>query len=211
MQHHWRLFIDRFLIHLKRWWLAYCEYDFDCYWSKILLISVSFATPFKCVKSFLIIVNLKAFSYLIIHLYNFRIPYSIFFPSFPLFPFQIISEISLNWAIKLKPCKFQVGCGSLANKTRMVLETILSPQRRSASFKRQFPRDELGSWSTLLQRHRFLLTALALLGFLCTVYLYFAVTLSATESCTGLTGAQRAQCQLEHVKTSVSKGKLKFF
>ncbi|XP_044487389.1 uncharacterized protein LOC123212350 [Mangifera indica] len=91
----------------------------------------------------------------------------------------------------------------------MVLETILSPHRRSASFKKQFPRDELGSWSTLLQRHRFLLTALVLLVFLCTVYLYFAVTLGATGSCTRLTGAERAQCQLEHVKSSLSKGKLK--
>ncbi|KAF9688840.1 hypothetical protein SADUNF_Sadunf01G0029800 [Salix dunnii] len=71
----------------------------------------------------------------------------------------------------------------------MVLDSMItSPHRRSPSFRKQFPRDELGSWSTLLQRHRFLLTALALLAFLCTIYLYFAVTLGATESCSGLTG-----------------------
>ncbi|KAL5756675.1 hypothetical protein ACOSP7_021115 [Xanthoceras sorbifolium] len=93
----------------------------------------------------------------------------------------------------------------------MVLETILSsPHRRSSSFRKQFPRDELGSWSTLVQRHRFLLTALVLLVFLCTIYLYFAVTLGATTTCSGLTGTQKAICQLQQAKDSVSKGKLKF-
>ncbi|KAF7843172.1 uncharacterized protein G2W53_000077 [Senna tora] len=92
----------------------------------------------------------------------------------------------------------------------MVLDSILSsPHRRSPSFRRQFQRDELGSWSTLVQRHRFLLTALVLLAFLCTVYLYFAVTLGAAGSCSGLTGAQKASCHMEHVKTSIGKGKLK--
>ncbi|KAL5554694.1 hypothetical protein UlMin_042095 [Ulmus minor] len=88
----------------------------------------------------------------------------------------------------------------------MVLDTILSsPVRRSSSFRKQFSQNEL-SWSALGQRHRFLLTALALLAFLCTVYLYFAVTLGATASCSGLTGAQKALC---HAKSSVAKGKLK--
>uniref|UniRef100_A0A5B6YII5 Uncharacterized protein n=1 Tax=Davidia involucrata TaxID=16924 RepID=A0A5B6YII5_DAVIN len=101
----------------------------------------------------------------------------------------------------------------------MVLENILtSPHRRSQSafsspsFKRQYSRgDELGSCSTLIQRHRFLLTALALLAFLCTIYLYFAVTLGAGDSCSGLTGEQKALCRLEQAKASVAKGKLKFF
>uniref|UniRef100_A0A6N2JW75 Uncharacterized protein n=2 Tax=Salix viminalis TaxID=40686 RepID=A0A6N2JW75_SALVM len=58
----------------------------------------------------------------------------------------------------------------------MVLDNLItSPHLRSPSFRKQFPRDDLGSWSTLLQRHRFLLTALVLLAFLCTIYLYFAV------------------------------------
>ncbi|XP_062155952.1 uncharacterized protein LOC133863850 [Alnus glutinosa] len=93
----------------------------------------------------------------------------------------------------------------------MVLDSILaSPHRRSPSFRKQFSRDDSLSWSTLLQRHRFLLTALVLLGFLCTIYLYFAVTLGATGSCSGLSGAQKALCRLEHAKDSVSKGKLKF-
>ncbi|KAG7025704.1 hypothetical protein SDJN02_12202, partial [Cucurbita argyrosperma subsp. argyrosperma] len=91
----------------------------------------------------------------------------------------------------------------------MVLDSVLSsPHRRSPSFRKAFPPNELGSWSTLVQRHRFLLTALVLLTFLCTIYLYFAVTLGSS-SCSGLTGAQKAQCQLELAKTSMAKGKLK--
>ncbi|WCJ40327.1 hypothetical protein M5689_021250 [Euphorbia peplus] len=82
-----------------------------------------------------------------------------------------------------------------------------SPHRRSPSFRKPFPRDELGSWSTLVQRHRFLLTALVLLVFLCTVYLYFAITLGQEiESCSGLEGKQKAICL---AKSSV-RGKMKF-
>ncbi|GLT59963.1 hypothetical protein SLA2020_327560 [Shorea laevis] len=89
----------------------------------------------------------------------------------------------------------------------MVLDGIVSsPMRRKS-----FPRDELGSWSTLFQRHRYLLTALALLAFLCTIYLYFAVTLGATGSCSGLKGTQRATCELQHAGSSLHNGKLKFF
>ncbi|XP_020238819.1 uncharacterized protein LOC109817879 [Cajanus cajan] len=92
----------------------------------------------------------------------------------------------------------------------MVLESILSaPPMRSPSFKRQFTKYELGSWSTLFKRHRFLLSALALLTILCTIYLYFAVTLGANDSCYGLSGPQKASCHMEQVKASVTKGKLK--
>ncbi|RVW49074.1 hypothetical protein CK203_111711 [Vitis vinifera] len=83
----------------------------------------------------------------------------------------------------------------------MVHDSILSPHRRSQtafsspSFRKQFQaREELGSCSTLIQRHRFLLTALVLLAFLCTIYLYFAVTLGSTRSCSGLTGSERTSC-----------------
>ncbi|OIT04480.1 hypothetical protein A4A49_06675 [Nicotiana attenuata] len=106
----------------------------------------------------------------------------------------------------------------------MALDSIItSPHRRSqtqtafsssASLKRQYSRcDEFGSCSTLLQRHRFLLTALGLLAFLCTIYLYFAVTLGAGagDSCSGLTGTQKAACYVEHGKAHMGKGKLKFF
>ncbi|XP_059640574.1 uncharacterized protein LOC132282803 [Cornus florida] len=101
----------------------------------------------------------------------------------------------------------------------MVLDGIISsPHRRtqtvfsSASLKRQYSRlDEPGGCSVLLQRHRFLLTALALLTFLCTIYLYFAVTLGVGESCSGLTGTQKELCRMEKAKASVAKGKLKFF
>uniref|UniRef100_A0A0A0K6S1 Uncharacterized protein n=2 Tax=Cucumis sativus TaxID=3659 RepID=A0A0A0K6S1_CUCSA len=96
-----------------------------------------------------------------------------------------------------------------AGSCTMVLDSVLSsPHRRSPSFRKSFP-NELGSWSTLVQRHRFLLTALVLLTFLCTIYLYFAVTLGSSSSCFGLTGTQKAQCHLELAKTSMAKGKLK--
>ncbi|KAL2462762.1 Uncharacterized protein Fot_53999 [Forsythia ovata] len=90
---------------------------------------------------------------------------------------------------------------------------ITSPHRRSqtqtafsSSSKRQHSSrgDELGSCSTLLQRHRFLLTALVLLAFLCTVYLYFAVTLGAHDSCSEMTGVQKASCRLQQEKASVA-------
>ncbi|KAL2454513.1 hypothetical protein Adt_47991 [Abeliophyllum distichum] len=103
----------------------------------------------------------------------------------------------------------------------MPLDSVItSPHRRSqtqtafsSSSKRQHSSrgDELGSCSTLLQRHRFLLTALVLLAFLCTVYLYFAVTLGARDSCSEMTGVQKASCRLQQVKASVATGKLKVF
>ncbi|KAK7400439.1 hypothetical protein VNO78_11647 [Psophocarpus tetragonolobus] len=88
----------------------------------------------------------------------------------------------------------------------MVLDTILSsPRLRSPSFKRQFTKYELGSWPTLLKRHCFLLSALALLTVLCTIYLYFAVTFVANDSCSGLSGPQKASCQA----SMMAQGKLK--
>ncbi|XP_071733415.1 uncharacterized protein [Rutidosis leptorrhynchoides] len=99
----------------------------------------------------------------------------------------------------------------------MVIDGIInSPHRRpqtafsSSSFKKQYSKsDELGNFSTVVKRHRFLLTALALLAFLCTVYLYFAVTLGEDDTCSGLSGTQKALCHAQHVKQSVSKGKMK--
>ncbi|XP_010497686.1 PREDICTED: uncharacterized protein LOC104775109 [Camelina sativa] len=92
----------------------------------------------------------------------------------------------------------------------MVLDGLVSsPLRRQQCLKMQW--EDLGSCSTVVQRHRYLLTALALLAFLCTIYLYFAVTLGARHSsCYGLTGKDKAICQLQHVQ-AISKGKLKFF
>ncbi|URD76902.1 hypothetical protein MUK42_08711 [Musa troglodytarum] len=97
----------------------------------------------------------------------------------------------------------------------MVLDALSSPHRRSqnsiflssAAKKHVSGHSELGSWSTILERHRFLLTMLALLAFLCTIYLYFAITLGATDSCSGMSGAEKALCQAK----SLHKGKLKFF
>ncbi|KAI3688614.1 hypothetical protein L2E82_46317 [Cichorium intybus] len=94
---------------------------------------------------------------------------------------------------------------------------ITSPHRRtqtafsSNSFRKNYTTgNELGSFSTVIRRHRFLLTALALLAFLCTIYLYFAITLGAGDVCLGLTGSQKALCQVQHAKDSIAKGKLKF-
>ncbi|KAK9098073.1 hypothetical protein Syun_025118 [Stephania yunnanensis] len=99
----------------------------------------------------------------------------------------------------------------------MTLDSLSSPHRRSqtpfsssSSFRKQIlARDELGSWSTLFRRHRFLLTMMVLLAFLCTIYLYFAVTLGEAGTCSGLKGTQKALCRLEAAKAT-AKGKLKF-
>uniref|UniRef100_A0ACD6AK60 Uncharacterized protein n=1 Tax=Avena sativa TaxID=4498 RepID=A0ACD6AK60_AVESA len=95
----------------------------------------------------------------------------------------------------------------------MVLDSLSSPHRRSqntfflSSPKRpQTSRDE-GSWSALVERHRFLLTTLVVLAFLCTIYLYFAVTLGTLEACSGLTGDEMAECQ---EKSALHHGKLKY-
>ncbi|RWV90756.1 hypothetical protein BHE74_00021702 [Ensete ventricosum] len=98
----------------------------------------------------------------------------------------------------------------------MVLDSLSSPHRRSQntvfltspSKKQQSGFNEPGSWSTIFERHRFLLTMLAVLAFLCTIYLYFAVTLGDTGSCSGMSGAEKDLCQ---AKSSLHKGKLKFF
>ena len=47
-----------------------------------------------------------------------------------------------------------------------------------------------------MRRHKFLLYTLGLLTLLCTIYLYFAITLGTRDSCSGLGGAQRALCQV---------------
>ncbi|CAN6482266.1 unnamed protein product [Victoria cruziana] len=79
----------------------------------------------------------------------------------------------------------------------------------SSTFRRQpQPRDDGEGWSILLRRHRFLLTMLALLAFLCTIYLYFAVTLGASDPCSGMTGAEKTLCR--QAKSSIHKGKLRF-
>lgn len=105
-------------------------------------------------------------------------------------------------------------------KVMAIENVITSPHRRTQtqtafsppSSKKQYQRpDEVGNCSALVQRHRFLLTALVLLAFLCTVYLYFAVTLGDSNKCSGLTGTQKVTCQLQQAKAAAAKGKLKFF
>ncbi|KAK1433999.1 hypothetical protein QVD17_10917 [Tagetes erecta] len=101
----------------------------------------------------------------------------------------------------------------------MVLDGIItSPHRRSqtvfstSSFKKQYTKqeDELGSFSTIVKRHRFLLTALILLAVLCTVYLYFAITLGASgDVCSGLNPTQKALCRVHLPKDSIARRKLK--
>lgn len=93
----------------------------------------------------------------------------------------------------------------------MVLDSLSSPHRRSqntffvsSAKKPQSSRDD--SWSALFERHRFLLTTLVVLAFLCTIYLYFAVTFGA-DACARLSGAERIECQ---AKSVLRHGKLKF-
>ncbi|KAH7290943.1 hypothetical protein KP509_30G070300 [Ceratopteris richardii] len=69
--------------------------------------------------------------------------------------------------------------------------------RRSSTFPREEP--DL-SWVALFRRHRFLLLMLALLAFLCTVYLYFAIKLGA-DDCSGLIGKDAALCRLKKSKS----------
>lgn len=101
----------------------------------------------------------------------------------------------------------------------MVLESkITSPHRRQNPFHepsfRKSPQtraDELGSFSTVVHRHRFLLTALAFLTLLCTIYLYFAIRFGDDDPCLALKGTKKPLCLLEQAKQSVYEGKLKFF
>ncbi|WOH05498.1 hypothetical protein DCAR_0624915 [Daucus carota subsp. sativus] len=83
--------------------------------------------------------------------------------------------------------------------------SINSPQNK----KQQTRLGELGSFSTIVHRHRFLLTACALLAFLCTIYLYLAVTFVANDSCSALSGTQKSMCHIQQAKDFVSKGKLR--
>ncbi|KAI4972890.1 hypothetical protein ZWY2020_003815 [Hordeum vulgare] len=96
----------------------------------------------------------------------------------------------------------------------MVIDSLSSPHRRSQNTfflsspkKPQSSRDDVGSWSALVERHRFLLTTLVVLAFLCTIYLYFAVTLGAPKACSGLTGDEMTACQ---EKSALQHGKLKY-
>ncbi|CAN1190809.1 hypothetical protein LINPERHAP2_LOCUS40706 [Linum perenne] len=102
---------------------------------------------------------------------------------------------------------------SLLEASNMALDIVSSPRKIPASHRKGFPKDELGSWSTVINRHRFLLTALVLLACLCTIYLYFAITLGAAVAgtCSGLSGKERELCHIEHAKNSVTSGKLKLF
>ncbi|XP_024515737.1 uncharacterized protein LOC112340849 [Selaginella moellendorffii] len=68
-----------------------------------------------------------------------------------------------------------------------------SAPRRAALSTREEP--DL-SWRALVYRHQFLLLMLGVLLFLCTVYLYFAITLGTGNSCAGLTGVQKEICSL---------------
>ncbi|XLR43328.1 hypothetical protein S83_027988, partial [Arachis hypogaea] len=72
------------------------------------------------------------------------------------------------------------------------------------SFLEQLDENELGNWSTLMERHRFLLSALVLLVLLCSVYLYCAV-LGASDTCSGLTGPEKASCHMQYLKVYVAK------
>ncbi|KAF5957232.1 hypothetical protein HYC85_004457 [Camellia sinensis] len=145
------------------------------------------------------------------------------------YPYRVLTGVPyLVWGCKGAGTPLCEGGGLGALKSEfwtMALDGIVSsPHRRSQNAqnafssssspsptKKQYLKEEFGSCSVLLERHRFLLTALALLAFLCTIYLYFAVTLGAGESCSGLTGTQKALCHVGQAKATIAKGKLKFF
>ncbi|CAK8577874.1 unnamed protein product [Lathyrus sativus] len=75
---------------------------------------------------------------------------------------------------------------------------------RSSSFgRRQFTKNEVGSWSILIMRHRYLLSVLALLTIICTVYLYFAIAFGSRDSCSGLSGPKKASCLMKLVKSEL--------
>lgn len=98
--------------------------------------------------------------------------------------------------------------------SNMGVDNVLSsPHRRSqgafGSPRKRFAQNDI-SCSALIQRHRFLLTALVLLVLLCTIYLYFAVTMGS-ESCSGLLGIEKELCLVKHDKDTFTKGKLKLF
>lgn len=143
------------------------------------------------------------------------LPAIVFF-SYKLLVFTIIHPTFCNCILLEKlltnPCLISGWCLSYKDRVleAMVLDGIVSsPLRRPHALKKQW--DDLGSCSTVVQRHRFLLTAMLLLAFLCTIYIYFAVTLGSRHlSCSGMTGKEKAMCQLQHVQASFSKGKLKF-
>lgn len=82
----------------------------------------------------------------------------------------------------------------------------LSPSATLFRRSSTFPREELDqSWMALFRRHRFLLFTLALLAFLCTVYLYFAIKLGA-DNCSGLSAKEEALCRLKKPKVKTSHG-----
>jgi hypothetical protein len=96
----------------------------------------------------------------------------------------------------------------------MVNESLPSPGYRrnsnplsSSPFKRSLSSPDI-SWRSLAHRHKFLLYTLGLLTLLCTVYLYFAITWGASDTCSGLGGTQRALCQFREnkVKADSLKG-----
>lgn len=77
-------------------------------------------------------------------------------------------------------------------------DNLSSPGYRrgsSSPFKRSLSSPD-SSWRSLANRHKFLLYMLGLLVVLCTIYLYFAITLGSSDSCSGLGGAQRVSCQM---------------
>ncbi|GMH21997.1 hypothetical protein Nepgr_023840 [Nepenthes gracilis] len=96
--------------------------------------------------------------------------------------------------------------------------TLSSPHRRtpgqfssqSPLFRKQSSPADLSCLS-LIKRHSFLLTAIVLLAFLCSIYLYFAVMFGSNGSCSGLLGTERELCRLKNAKDPLAKGKLKFF
>ncbi|KAK1358130.1 hypothetical protein POM88_051386 [Heracleum sosnowskyi] len=142
---------------------------------------------------------------LFIYLFFFLFTYIFFLPRDPslnaqsLFPSPVVQSIR-DWR----------GILVLID---MVSES--SPRRRQNSVNplpfRKHQSDEVGSFSTVVRRHKFLLTACSLLLLLCTIYLYLAVTLGDNDACSNLSETQKSQCHLQQVKEVIAKGKFRIF
>lgn len=107
-----------------------------------------------------------------------------------------------NWSLVIMGHDNHAGMSPAHRRNQNPLSPSATLFRRSSTFSRE----ELDqSWMALFRRHRFLLLTLALLAFLCTVYLYFAIKLGA-DSCSGLSANEEARCLLKKSNVKTSRG-----
>eukprot|EP00249_Psilotum_nudum_P017483 c26345_g1_i4 orf=322-1230(+) len=98
-----------------------------------------------------------------------------------------------------------MGHESLAGLSPAHRRTQTPTSPSATVFRRQAREDIDLSWMALIRRHQFLLLMLVILTFLCSVYLYFAITLGG-DKCSGLSGTQKALCHVKKLKDRGSHG-----